>query len=123
VALHRFPRVPRQRRLARSKTQGKLERALLLFDFMTTLKDFISPEMKKIAVALFAFLVLCAAGSDLYKAFRIGVTQRLPSTPKYTRSENPVMFWLVVVFFGAVVILSAGLLIAVIVHWHDEKAF
>lgn len=90
---------------------------------MTTLKDFISPEMKKIAVALFAFLVLCAAGSDLYKAFRIGVTQRLPSTPKYTRSENPVMFWLVVVFFGAVVILSAGLLIAVIVHWHDEKAF
>jgi len=64
-----------------------------------------------------ASLGLFISGSDLYVALTTGVAQRLSNTPKYTRSENPGMFWALVIFFASSVLLFAGLLAAVIVHW------
>jgi hypothetical protein len=90
---------------------------------MTTLKDFISPEVKNLGLGLFSLLAMWAAGSDLYAALKTGVAQRLSSTPRYTRSEQPVRFWLLVIFFAIAVIVFAGILTASIVHWHDEKVF
>jgi hypothetical protein len=90
---------------------------------MTTITDYIPIEVKKIAVAGVSLLALCVAGEHLVIAFKTGVAQRLPNTPKYTRTERPVMFWLLVTFFAASAVLFAAMLIAILSHWHDDKVF
>jgi hypothetical protein len=90
---------------------------------MALLKDYIPPEMKNVALGLVAFLALCAAGSNLYVALKTGVAQRLSNTPRYARSDKPVRFWLLVTFFMISAMVFAALLIAAMLHWHDEKVF
>jgi uncharacterized BrkB/YihY/UPF0761 family membrane protein len=90
---------------------------------MTTIRDFIPPEVKNTVLGLVALLALCVAGSNLYVALKTGVAQRLSDTPRYTRSEKPVRFWLLVIFFAISAMVFAALLIAAIVHWHEEKVF
>jgi len=90
---------------------------------MTTLKDFVPLVAKKAFIAAFALLVVFVTVSQVCVALRTGVVRRLSSTPRYTRSKNPVMFWLLVTFFGALALFVAGLLAAVFVHWNDQKSF
>ena len=88
---------------------------------MTTIKDFIPPGVKRGFLVSVALLALFVSGSHLRSALTTGVAQRLPDTPKYTRDQSPFMFWLLVVFFASSVMLFTALLVAVIVHWNDEK--
>ena len=90
---------------------------------MTILKNFVPLGVKKAVLVSFALLALYVVGSHLNVALRTGVVQRLSDTPKYTRGENPGMFWLSVIFLGASALLFAALLTAVISHWDDDKIF
>jgi hypothetical protein len=90
---------------------------------MTSIKDFIPLEFRKIAVVSIALLACWVAGSHVHSALKTGVAQRLPDTPRYVRSERPGMFWLMVVLFGVSAIIFAAMILAVILHWNDDKVF
>jgi hypothetical protein len=90
---------------------------------MTTLNDFVPLEIRKVVVASGAFLALFVAGSHLHSTLKTGVAQRLPNTCRYSRSERPVMFWLLVIFFGASAIIFAAMVLGVFFHWNDDKVF
>lgn len=90
---------------------------------MTTAVDFIPIEIKKVAAIAIASLALVVAGAHIQRAFKTGVVQRLSDTPRYTRTNNPVMFWLLVIFFAVSSVLFLGLVIRVLSHWHDERVF
>jgi hypothetical protein len=91
---------------------------------MATLKDYIPDGVKFGFFALACALAVGAAVERLYIARKTGAIQRLPSTPKYTRSGDPLKFWLLIVFYVFFFCLFAGILIAVTVHWfsrHDRQ--
>jgi uncharacterized membrane protein YhaH (DUF805 family) len=90
---------------------------------MTTLPDFISPEAKNTVVGLVSFLALWVTVSNLYVALKTGIAQRQLGTRRFTRSEQPVRFWSLVIFFMISVIIFTALLIAVIMRWHDDRVF
>ena len=88
---------------------------------MTTIKDFIPSGVKRGFLVSIGLLALYVSGSHLRSALTTGIAQRLHDTPKYTRDQNPFMFWVLVTFFASSVVLFTALLVAVIVHWDDEK--
>jgi hypothetical protein len=89
---------------------------------IVTLKDFIPFKVKRIPFLLAACLGMGMAGSNLYAAFKTGVAQRVPDSRRYTRRENPVMFWILVSFFALSLLLFGSLLVAGIIDWvHDKE--
>lgn len=88
---------------------------------MTTLKDFLPLEVKKITFLAMLFLLLGDCSSRIYFALRSGVAQRLPGTPRYAGRERPAIFWFMVIFFGVAAILSGAMILAIILHWNEDR--
>lgn len=78
---------------------------------MTSLTEFIPTAVKTGSAALVSVLVILISSSKLATAFKTGVVQRLSTTRKYRREENPAIFWSSVVFYAAAIVVFTGMFV------------
>ncbi len=83
---------------------------------MATLKDYIPEGVKSALLVALSLLCLCVFVGSFRSALKTGVARRLPTTPEYSRSSDPGMFWILVVFYAVGSIIFAGVLVASILR-------